>query len=873
MRFFILTANFIWACLGIASAQCDLTPFQPLNTPGQVLHADEECTDANGWTHYYNSANNRILLSIKKNGQDIGSIDLNLDVKVGTLPTYGTEGHNLSGADYINTEIWIVANRYWQITGANAIANPVQVRFYFSSTDIGDIADIVDDLGFLVDEAKDLYMFTISNGNALAPLSTSTQPFNAVYTLYDMFAGGPPEWTAGDLNGFPYGEFSVSSLDIGGGAGFLIFQNGDPLTISGNIARPNGNPVPEVTVQAASISTGTSDASGNYTCPSLLSGSDYEIVPHKDINHAENLSVVDLLAIMSHINGSQPITDPYKLIAANANADTIVNFSDLVAIRNLLMGTYPNFPNSTSWRFVPADYAFPVPSHPFTPQFPESITANNLQDSLFNQDFIGVKIGDVADPSTATPPALNTAFELPALNACNPGDTVVFDLKVKDFQNIRAFQFTVDWDPAVVQYVSAANFNLTNFNGNNIGAANAANGKLAFVWTNNQPAPSNTSTLANGAAICKLKFVATGNIGSSTPLSFTSSVADMLLIHQNMAVTIPGSTAGSFVIDNNSTITASAYLQTTSCVGPATGAIDLTATGGNGTLAYTWSNGATSQDIFSLIAGTYSVTISDASGACPLVKFYEVTPPAAMSLSANVTDMLCPYFANGSIELLVGGGEAPFSYLWSNGRTQRIVHDLNEGSYTVTVTDGAGCTNTASFEVENNNFITPVVMVSNSSNADKNDGSLMMTSINGGTGPFSFLWNTGATSMSLMDLLPGDYVVTITDGVGCQHVFGYEVFGLFTGTVVVGSDLSAIEVFPNPVRVSEQFDLVFSMKKAGKISATIFTADGKIVGREQFILSAGQSNRPMKSPIVNGFYIVHFEVDGQPAGRLKLLVQ
>ncbi|MCC6723523.1 MAG: SprB repeat-containing protein, partial [Saprospiraceae bacterium] len=301
--------------------------------------------------------------------------------------------------------------------------------------------------------------------------------------------------------------------------------------------------------------------------------------------------------------------------------------------------------------------------------------------------------------------------------------------------------------------------------------------------------------------------------------------------------------------------------------------IDLTTSGGTGALSYHWSNGAATQDIFGLTAGTYSVTISDASGSCPLVKFYEVTAPSAMSLSANVEDMLCPYFANGSIELLVGGGEAPFSYQWSNGKTQRILQDLYQGSYSVTVTDGAGCTSTASFEVENNNSIMPVVMVTNSSNPGKADGSLMMSAINGGTGPFSFAWNNGATTMNLMNLLPGDYVVTITDGLGCQHVFGYEVFGLFTTTVEAGSSLMDVKAFPNPIRSGETFDLAFTMQMAEKITATIIAADGKIVRKERFQLTAGQSYRQMASPTANGFYILHFEVDGQPAGRLKLLVQ
>ncbi|MBK8562316.1 MAG: T9SS type A sorting domain-containing protein [Saprospiraceae bacterium] len=450
---------------------------------------------------------------------------------------------------------------------------------------------------------------------------------------------------------------------------------------------------------------------------------------------------------------------------------------------------------------------------------------------------------------------------------------MVFDLSAQAFQAIRAFQFTLEWNPSVMQYVSASNFNLTNFNASNIGTAQATNGKLAFAWTNNQAAPGNTSTLANGASFVKLKFVATGNIGSSTPLSFTNGIASRMVIHQNYAEAVPGGTAGSFVIDNNTTINASAFLQTTSCTGPGTGAIDLTATGGTGILTYQWSNGATSQDIFGLTAGTYTVTINDAGSGCPLVKVYEITPPAIIGLTANVTDMQCPYAANGSIELLVSGGEAPFSYHWSNGKTQRIIQNLNQGSYTVTVTDGGGCTSTASFVVENDNFIEPIVMVTNASNANKKDGSLVITEIIGGTGPFGYQWSNGTTTMNLTNLLPGDYVVTITDGIGCQHVFGYEVFGLFTATVEVGSDLAAVQVFPNPVRTGETFNLVFSMKNAGNITATILAADGKIVGRKRFQVAAGQSYHQMDSPAAKGFYIVLFEMDGQPVGRLKLVVQ
>ena len=113
MRIITLIATFIWAVIGFANAQCDLTALQVINTPGQVLFADEECTDAQGWTHYYNSASNKILLSIKKNGQDIGYIDLGMSVKDarkflcstrnGARDLLEDSGHDVAGMDSAET--------------------------------------------------------------------------------------------------------------------------------------------------------------------------------------------------------------------------------------------------------------------------------------------------------------------------------------------------------------------------------------------------------------------------------------------------------------------------------------------------------------------------------------------------------------------------------------------------------------------------------------------------------------------------------------------------------------------------------------------------------------------------------------------------
>ncbi len=871
MRIFILTLALLFSFLKMGVAQCDdLNLLQVINTGGQILFADTECTDAAGWTHYYNSANNRMLISIKKNGQDIGSIDAGMSVQAGTLPGYGAGAFNLSGADYIDDDIWVIANRFWRVTGANAISQPVGIRFYFTTTDVFDIAGAVDDFGFLVDEPDDLLAFTLGNGNGLDPLATETQPFGAVFTLYDMVPGPAPDWTSGDFNGFPYGEFEVATLDIGGSMGFLIFQNGALLAISGNIKKESGTPVEDVTVQAASVSVDVSDANGDYACPDLLSGANYEVTPTKDINHPEYITVADLVAITRHVLGLQPLSSPYQLIAADANNDQLLTFLDVTRIRDVMLGNAPDFPNNTSWRFVPKSYVFPNPANPFTPAFPESITVNDLQDSLFDQDFVGIKTGDVVDDGIIAPPALNTTFSLPNLSACNPGDTVTFSLQVADFQNIRAFQFSLDWDENVMEFLTAKNFMLPNFTAASVGTAGASNGQLTFAWISLVP---NGNSVANGTAICQLQFVVSGNIGNATALNFTNAPTDLKLIHQNFSEVTPATSPGSLTIDNSSAIAASASLTLPGCEGEPIGGIDLTVTAGAAPFSYLWSNGATSQDLTGIAGGDYSVTVSDASGGCPMVFFFELPLTSAFDLGGVSFDMTCPYLVDGEIDLEVNGGVAPYAYLWSNGSTKQDPKNLYQGTYTVTVTDAVGCTATTSFTIENPNKIFPVVMVKNASNANASNGAVTISQINGGVPPFQFLWNTGADTQSIQNVPPGDYVVTITDGLGCLHVFGYEVYGLFTSAFEAEGNLTAASLFPNPAQAGEWFNLSLEAVVSGEVAATIFSPEGKIFNREAFQILPGRHERQFAAPGVRGFYFIQIEMDGQLAGWLKLVVQ
>ncbi len=135
------------------------------------------------------------------------------------------------------------------------------------------------------------------------------------------------------------------------------------------------------------------------------------------------------------------------------------------------------------------------------------------------------------------------------------------------------------------------------------------------------------------------------------------------------------------------------------CNGNANGAIDLTVTGGTPPITFAWSNGATTEDLNGLTAGDYSVTVSDASGNCSVVRSFTINEPTEISIAGNVLPESSGN--DGAIDLTASGGTPAYTFAWSNGATSEDLSGISSGDYTVTVTDANGCEAEESFFVPN----------------------------------------------------------------------------------------------------------------------------------------------------------------------------
>jgi len=138
------------------------------------------------------------------------------------------------------------------------------------------------------------------------------------------------------------------------------------------------------------------------------------------------------------------------------------------------------------------------------------------------------------------------------------------------------------------------------------------------------------------------------------------------------------------------------YERNISCDGSLNSSIDLTVSGGTAPYQYSWSDGSSNEDIENIGPGNYSVTIIDAYSQSMIIT--DLSIPDKIFLAANMTQ-ISNQNPEGAIDLIITGGESPFSYSWSNGLDTEDISGLGEGEYSVTVTDMNSCQESISLDI------------------------------------------------------------------------------------------------------------------------------------------------------------------------------
>ncbi len=295
------------------------------------------------------------------------------------------------------------------------------------------------------------------------------------------------------------------------------------------------------------------------------------------------------------------------------------------------------------------------------------------------------------------------------------------------------------------------------------------------------PVPSFT---ANNTAVCAgstVNFTST-TTGNPTSYSWTftggsptgSSSQNPSVVYNTAgtyAVSLTASNAnGSNISTQNGFITVYAKPTATTssvsvlCFGGTNGSATVTAAGGTPAYTYSWSGGGSGATISNKASGTYTVTVND-SHQCSVTTSVNISQPlTALTATASSSDAVCGQ-PNGSATVVATGGSGNNAYHWDNNATTATISNLSAGSYNVTVTDGNGCTATASTSVVNTTSNFAVTISAQNATCGLNNGSTaaLPNNPNGVT----YHWNNNSTAGSLSGLGAGSYSVTVTNPAGC----------------------------------------------------------------------------------------------------------
>ncbi|GIV29677.1 MAG: hypothetical protein KatS3mg028_0743 [Bacteroidia bacterium] len=330
-----------------------------------------------------------------------------------------------------------------------------------------------------------------------------------------------------------------------------------------------------------------------------------------------------------------------------------------------------------------------------------------------------------------------------------------YTLFVTDSKNCSGLQVTSIVNPPKI----LANISYTNptscSNCNGIAQSNPLNvtAPVSYTWTSSPPQSAST---------------ATGLCGGT----YTVYIQDSKGCKDSGQVTLNAPV----------TITVNPSMSPSDC-SICNGSITIAASGGTSPYTYTWQPSVSTTSVATnLCSGVYTVTVADANNCSQTFQLPLSNSNGPNGITITYTNPSCYGYCNGVAVAgpPITGGTAPYTYTWVTPPVSSpTITNLCAGVYTVQVKDANNCIYFQSVTLtEPNNLSDNANIVYPQCNGICN-GSIAL-SPSGGTSPYTYTWNTGATTSSLSSLCPGVFSVSVFDANGCQYPFTYTLTGGIT---------------------------------------------------------------------------------------------
>jgi subtilisin-like proprotein convertase family protein len=232
------------------------------------------------------------------------------------------------------------------------------------------------------------------------------------------------------------------------------------------------------------------DDNGDYAFDYALMSHDFEVSATKNDDYLNGVSTLDLVIIQRHILGSAQLDSPYKMIAADVNNDKAITAIDLIQLRKLILGIYDELPNNSSWRFADASTTIDA-TNPWN-TIDETINIYNLTSDMMDENFVGIKVGDVNQSVVANLSSTSTesrsASSIDVLfedRAIEVGELVELVITGESINDLYGYQFTLETEGLELVEVESGLVEVTNANFGALG------NKVTTSWNTLSPINAN----------------------------------------------------------------------------------------------------------------------------------------------------------------------------------------------------------------------------------------------------------------------------------------------------------------------------------------------------------------------------------------------
>lgn len=287
--------------------------------------------------------------------------------------------------------------------------------------------------------------------------------------------------------------------------------------------------------------------------------------------------------------------------------------------------------------------------------------------------------------------------------------------------------------------------------------------------------------------------------------------------------------------------------------------------GGIGPFRYRLNNGPWKTSPYFTISqnGTFTYTVRDVPSGCMASQTVTITQHTPVIVSMTKTNVTCHGAYDGTASAIANGGDAPYTYYWSNGQTTATAANLGPGTYTVTVYDAFGCTKTQKATITSPNPMS--LYMSGAQLLPNGNYRVTMTAV-GGVSPRKFQYcnpdnsDCSAYKTGGVFIVPmGNYIFRVKDANDCTYALFVSVPPFLKNEAderMGNPETSSLQVWPNPSATGEFTVQLPDFEEERPAEAVVMDFFGRVVHSQKLGCVAGETCQVDLTHLPGGSYLM-----------------